>query len=286
MNDASIGQPPADLRRAIAADLAPVLSAGAALETCARRRAVRGRAAVAALLIFQFRRSDALGGLLSWGASLAQAVAGVALVAAALRESVPGRNWSAAALSAIAAGALALVTAVTVASWHASPVTLGRGWLTVGLILLVASAFSALPATIVAALLALGAMPTRPAVAGLLAGLGGGLMADAGWLLVLPLLGSAARARVASRWRRLRRACRRGAHAYSSPRNHGSTEPLGSTEHQGRHVGIDSVLPSSVPWLVGFVLGHAEPVALAVLHHGLMRRTALPAGPRTARPSP
>ena len=72
---------------------------------------------------------------------------------------------------------------MTAASWHASPVTLGRGWLTVGLICFVASALTALPATIVTAMLALSALPTRPAVTGLLAGLGGGLMADAGWRL-------------------------------------------------------------------------------------------------------
>ena len=119
----------------------------------------------------------------SRGARRGWALAGVALVAAALRESVPGRNWSSAALALIAAAAVALVIAVSVASWHASPVTLGRAWLTVGAICFVASALSALPVTIVAALLALSALPTRPAVTGLLAGLGGGLMADAGWRL-------------------------------------------------------------------------------------------------------
>lgn len=183
MNDASIGQPPADLRRAIAADLAPVRPLAPPWRRALVIVPFAAALLVAAPLIFQFRDLDALGWLLSWGASLLQAAAGVALVAAALRESVPGRNWSVGALSAIAAGALTLVTAVTIASWHASPVALVRGWLTVGLICFVASAISALPATIVAALLALGALPTRPAVTGLLAGLGGGLMADAGWRL-------------------------------------------------------------------------------------------------------
>lgn len=183
MNDASIGRPPLELRRAIAADLVPVRP----LPPPWRRALVIVPFAavllVAAPLIFQFRDLAALGWLLSWGASLLQTVAGVALVAAALRESIPGRNWSAGALALIAAAAVALVTAVTVASWHASPVSLRRGWLTVGVICFAASLLSALPATIAAALLALRAMPTRPAVTGLLAGLGGGLMADAGWRL-------------------------------------------------------------------------------------------------------
>jgi hypothetical protein len=138
---------------------------------------------VAAPLVFQFRDLDALGWLLSWGASALQAVVGIALVAASLREAVPGRAWSPGALTGIIVAALALVTAVTIASWHASPVTLGRGWLTVGLICVAASALAALPATIATAMLALAALPTRPAVTGLLAGLGGGLMADAGWRL-------------------------------------------------------------------------------------------------------
>jgi hypothetical protein len=96
---------------------------------------------------------------------------------------VPGRSWWPGALAAITAGAVALVTAVTVASWQASPVTLGRGWLAVGAICFAASALTALPATIVTSMLALAALPTRPAVTGLLAGLGGGVMADAGWRL-------------------------------------------------------------------------------------------------------
>ena len=183
MNDASIGQPPAELRRAIAADLAPVRPLAPPWRRALALVPLAAVLLVAAPLIFQFRDLDALGWVLSWGASGLQAIAGVALIAAALRESVPGRNWSSAALALIAAGALALVIAVSVASWHASPVTLGRAWLTVGVICFVASALSALPVTIVAVLLALSALPTRPAVTGLLAGLGGGLMADAGWRL-------------------------------------------------------------------------------------------------------
>ena len=78
---------------------------------------------------------------------------------------------------------MALVVAVTVASWQTDPVSLGRGWWMVGAICFVASVATALPATLAASMLALRALPTRPAVTGMLAGLGGGLMADAGWRL-------------------------------------------------------------------------------------------------------
>lgn len=51
------------------------------------------------------------------------------------------------------------------------------------LVCLVSSATSALPAAALTSVLVLHAFPVRPGVAGLLAGLGGGLMADAGWRL-------------------------------------------------------------------------------------------------------
>jgi hypothetical protein len=182
MNDVSASVPP-ELRRAIARDLTPVRPLAPPWRRALALAPFAAGLLVAAPLVFQFRDLDALGWLLSWGASGLQAVAGVALVAAALTEAVPGRSWSARALVAAAVAAVALVAAVTVASWQVSPVTLGRGWLTVGVICFAASALTALPATIATALLAMAALPTRPAITGFLAGLGGGLMADAGWRL-------------------------------------------------------------------------------------------------------
>src|SRR5262245_30787485 len=134
MNDATFGQPPAELREAIAADLLPVRRLAPPWRRALVLAPFAGVLLFAAPVIFQFRDLDALGWTLAWGASLLQAVAGVALIAAALRESVPGRSWSPSALLLIIGSVVILVTAVTVASWHASPVTLGRGWLTVGLI--------------------------------------------------------------------------------------------------------------------------------------------------------
>src|SRR5262245_41871287 len=132
MNDATMGGAPAELRRAIAADLLPVRPLAPPWKRALVLAPFAAGLLVAAPLIFQFRDLEALGWLLSWGASLLQAAAGVALVAAALRESIPGRSWSSGALMLITGGAVILVTAVTVASWQASPETLRRGWLTVG----------------------------------------------------------------------------------------------------------------------------------------------------------
>ena len=128
-------------------------------------------------------RADAaqLGWFSSWGASLIQVVAGFALLAAALRESIPGRAWSSGAIGAWLVTPIALVIAVTLASWEASPVILTSGWWTVWVVCIGGSAATALPLVALASVLAVRAYPTRPAVAGLLLGLGAGVIADAGW---------------------------------------------------------------------------------------------------------
>jgi hypothetical protein len=138
---------------------------------------------VAAPLVFSFRDMAALGWVWSWGASALQAAAGVLLVIAALRESVPGRSWSRRGLVLLAGLPIALVAAVTIASWRSSPVAIGGSAFIIGTICLTGSAIGALPATLIAVVLAVRAYPVRPGVTGWLAGLGGGLMADAGWRL-------------------------------------------------------------------------------------------------------
>lgn len=175
--------PPPGLRATIAAELRPVRPL--------RPPLVRGLALVpvamvllvAAPLVFEFRDFAALGWSWSWGASILQLGAGLALVVAALRESIPGRTWSRAALVTLAAAPVAIVTAIALASWQRSPIVSAGPGLIVGAICLTASTITALPATCLAVLLALNAYPTRPAIAGWLAGLGGGLLADAGWRL-------------------------------------------------------------------------------------------------------
>lgn len=128
-------------------------------------------------------RSDAgqLGWFGSWGTSLVQVAVGFALIAAALRESIPGRSWRAGAIGLWIVTPIVLAIAVTLASWEASPVSLQRSWWMVWVLCLSGSAATALPLVALASVLVARAYPTRPGVAGFLLGLGAGVIADAGW---------------------------------------------------------------------------------------------------------
>lgn len=184
---------PDALRSAIAADLAPVRPLAPPLQ---RALAVVPFALLllfAAPVVFDFRDLTPLGWLWSWGASIAQVIVGVAAVALALREAVPGREWSGSALAGVIAAVAILFLVVTVGSWSANPVALAPPrlgsalsqwyWWQVGAMCAVGSAASALPAVVLSAVLVVRAFPLRPARTGALAGLGGGLLADAGWRL-------------------------------------------------------------------------------------------------------
>ena len=73
-------------------------------------------AIVFAVPALHFFRSDigALGFVRAWGFSYAQALAGIVIVAAALRESIPGRALSRAALAWTIAGGLVIPAVVLV----------------------------------------------------------------------------------------------------------------------------------------------------------------------------
>jgi hypothetical protein len=122
-----------------------------------------------------------LGPFVAWGLSATQALAGIAIVGAALREAIPGRELSGRALVATAGAALALFTGLTwltsqVAPFAIPPGVFGRWFWEC----FATSAEASVPALAAAAWLASRALPTRPIVAGGLYGLGAGLMADAG----------------------------------------------------------------------------------------------------------
>lgn len=173
---------PAELRSRIQADFAavrPLPSPWARALWCAPFAAL----ALLAAPVFFTVRADAgqLGWFGSWGASLVQVTLGFVLIAAALRESVPGRSWSAGAVGLWLVIPIALTIAVTFASWDASPVMLRRGWWTVWLACIGGSAATALPVVALASVLVARAYPTRPGIAGWLLGIGAGVMADAGW---------------------------------------------------------------------------------------------------------
>lgn len=169
------------VRGAVLADLAPV-----------RPLSPPGRRALALLpvgvLLLAFQplywglRHDAavLGWLRLWGFSAAQSLLGLVLVGAALREAVPGRRLPRPQVL-LAVGILASV-AITYITWlgsstHVPPGRMARYWVV---------CFSrpvVMGAPVLAAVLALAwrAYPLRAALVGAFAGLGVGLMTDAGW---------------------------------------------------------------------------------------------------------
>jgi hypothetical protein len=173
---------PAELRARIAADYQPVRSLRPPWARAVLVLPFAIVALFAAPIVFNIRPDAArLGWIGVWGFSGLQSILGLVVIAAALRESVPGRGWSRAAVALWLSVPVAVIVAVTLVSWQASPVFLRGGWWLVFVACFAGSAATALPVVAIAAILAARAYPTRPALAGALLGLGSGLMADAGW---------------------------------------------------------------------------------------------------------
>jgi hypothetical protein len=173
---------PPSLRDAITRDLRPTRP----LRSPFVRSLVLIPLAVAIVLSvpgLRFFRPDigAIGFIKAWGFSFGQALAGLVIVAVALRESITGRGLTRSAIAAtvgvglVIPGALLVLTA---SSFDVGPQP-GQA-LEEGIGCFRVSAISAIPALIAAAILAARAFPLRPALAGALYGLGCGLIADAG----------------------------------------------------------------------------------------------------------
>src|SRR5262249_37304790 len=173
---------PPDLRAKVARDLTPARP----LRPPLMRALVLVSGALAILvasplLHFFGPDSAAIGFIRAWGFSVGQAIAGLVIVGAALREAIPGRSlpWTAVAVIVLCGLALpAVLLVLTAPSFDIGP--RADHALTDGIMCFRVSAVAALPALIVAAFLAARAFPMRPSVAGALYGLGGGLIADAG----------------------------------------------------------------------------------------------------------
>jgi hypothetical protein len=171
-----------DVRAAIVRDLEPVKP------LCSPSvRAVALAPLAAAIVVsvpaLHFLRPDihAIGFVRAWGFSIAQAIAGLVIVAAALRDSIPGRGLSRGAVATIIAGGLAVPSVVLLLT--ASAFDIGpdaEAWWVVGLACFRTSAAAAVPALLMSSILAARALPLRPALTGALYGLGSGLIADAG----------------------------------------------------------------------------------------------------------
>jgi hypothetical protein len=139
-------------------------------------------ATVVAVPLVTFFRSDMteLGVLRSWGLSFAESLAGMVIVALALRESVPGRALSRRALTLSFLLGLAVpfgIMALTGKFFTTGPSAFDLGDTVVCFRMSFAAAVLPLLA---ATLLVARALPLRPGVAGALYGLGCGLVADAG----------------------------------------------------------------------------------------------------------
>jgi hypothetical protein len=117
----------------------------------------------------------------SWSVSVIETALGLVTVAAGLREAIPGRELSNRALCALLGGAwlgfLAINATTPVPVAPSIPATTVVRW--IGECIGMVSAFS-IPALVLPAWLVARGLPNRPAVAGGFAGLGVGLMGDAG----------------------------------------------------------------------------------------------------------
>jgi hypothetical protein len=171
------------LRSQIARDLRPVRPLAPPLQRTLAVVPFALLLLMAAPFVFSFRDLAPLGFAWSWGASLAQVIVGLAIIAIALQHAVPGREWPPRALAVAIIAVAVLFTVVTFGSWAASPVGLSRGWWTISVVCAMSSAITALPVVVLAAALVNRAYPLHPLATGAIAGFGAGLMADAGWRL-------------------------------------------------------------------------------------------------------
>ena len=133
-------------------------------------------------LLNDFRTDLAsLGFFRAWGLSILESLAGLAIVALGLRESVPGRalRISALVMAAIVGLALPLVVMrATTATFTVGPHSWSQ-W-RYGIVCLRTSVLAAVPVLAASAFLTRRAFALRPVAAGILWGLGCGLIADAG----------------------------------------------------------------------------------------------------------
>jgi hypothetical protein len=174
---------PGSLRDRIAADLRPVRP----LLPPWQRAAILAPLGIALLVgtpLWWQVRGDArdLGPLLLWGLSSLQVLTAVLLLAAALRDVVPGRALSARANAALLSGGIALAVAVTFLTWQASPSLMPAGaWARYTYLCFAFSFRDGLPVLLVFLAFAARGLLARPLLVGSLVGLAAGLMSDAGW---------------------------------------------------------------------------------------------------------
>jgi Smr domain/Negative regulator of sigma F len=173
---------PSTLLDAVRADVRPVRPLPAPWRRTLALAPLGAALAFAAPLFWGFRENlDSLGPGLEWGLTGLQVMVGLWIVGASLREAVPGRTLSRAALLAAASAAVLVEIGVTFMTSVEVPTVVPPGvwprfaWECFGM-----AATSGAPILIACGFLAARALPERPALTGALYGLGAGLVADSG----------------------------------------------------------------------------------------------------------
>ena len=176
---------PDELRAQVASDLRPVRPLLPAWQRALLLVPAAALAWAAAPGLFGLRPDlTAIGPALAWGGSLAQFALAVVLIAAALRETVPGESLSTTAARLLIGGAFLVTVALAIAINAVSPEPVVRtetwfAWWYCwrGAVL------SGAPLVLLLAVVLARGLPMRPALAGALAGLGAGAAVDGGWRL-------------------------------------------------------------------------------------------------------
>jgi hypothetical protein len=176
---------PDRLRAQVLADWAPVVPLRAPWRRAASIAPVAAlMAGVAAIYWGPQRDWAAPGFTLTIALSAVQWIAGLGVLALALRAAVPGPSVTR-GITLVGIGAVFAVLAINLAAKDAvaaSIVPAGREW-RFWVLCLRGSLMLALPVLALGAVFAARAFPTRPAWAGALAGLAAGVLTDSGWRL-------------------------------------------------------------------------------------------------------
>ncbi|MCX7894803.1 MAG: NrsF family protein [Thermoanaerobaculum sp.] len=137
-----------------------------------------------ALLGLRFN-APRLGFWLLWGATLAEALAGLVLIFLALREGIPGLGAPRSTLALALGGAVVVELGVALLTHARCPCPPMAGM--AGLACFAREAVLGLPALLLTLWLVVRAYPLSPSRAGLLGGVGAGVLADAVQHLVCPV---------------------------------------------------------------------------------------------------
>lgn len=172
------------VREIVASDLKPVRPLLAPGRRLLLLLPIAIAAGVFAPIAYGHRDVERLGPFTSWGLSALEWIAGLLILALALRYAVPGRGVSRRFVIATLAGAPAVIVLVTLMTYAVEPTEVPPGLAFGYWIECVKWPMAiAAPMLLVASVLAMRAFPTRPGFVGALCGLAAGVLADSGWRL-------------------------------------------------------------------------------------------------------